>query len=333
MPLRSFLFAPGNHPRRVEKALSLDADAVILDLEDAVAIAEKPATRAAVVAAYARAAHRAALCPGQCRRHRVLLWRPGRDRAARARRHHPAQGRKRRRRSQTIDWLLAQSRTRARPAGRRHRSDPDHRDGARACTQIDAILGAGTRVRHCRVRRRRFHARRQHDLEPRRERAGLCPRARSSPQSAPPASRRRSTRCGSICRTRRGSKPRPGTALGFGFQGKMCIHPNQIAVVNRVFTPSDAEIDFAERVVAAFAEAEAGGQRGDPARRQVHRLPDRLSRAARAATRWRRSARGSADDDATDQTGPLERHHRPRSVQLSRRALRLHAAGRSRRRR
>jgi citrate lyase subunit beta/citryl-CoA lyase len=28
------------------------------------------------------------------------------------------------------------------------------------------------------------------------------------------------------------------TALGFGFQGKMSIHPNQIAVVNRVFTPS-----------------------------------------------------------------------------------------------
>ena len=48
---RSFLFAPGNHARRVEKALGLDADAVILDLEDAVAIAEKPATRAVVVQA------------------------------------------------------------------------------------------------------------------------------------------------------------------------------------------------------------------------------------------------------------------------------------------
>jgi citrate lyase subunit beta/citryl-CoA lyase len=48
---RSFLFAPGNHTRRVEKALSLDADAVILDLEDACPIAEKKATRAVVVAA------------------------------------------------------------------------------------------------------------------------------------------------------------------------------------------------------------------------------------------------------------------------------------------
>ena len=36
--LRSLLFTPGNHPRRVEKALSLPADGVILDLEDAVAV-------------------------------------------------------------------------------------------------------------------------------------------------------------------------------------------------------------------------------------------------------------------------------------------------------
>ncbi|MBV8334002.1 MAG: CoA ester lyase, partial [Alphaproteobacteria bacterium] len=54
-PLRSFLFAPGNHPRRVANALSLNADAVILDLEDAVATAEKSATRGAVVAALALA--------------------------------------------------------------------------------------------------------------------------------------------------------------------------------------------------------------------------------------------------------------------------------------
>src|SRR6266852_6160151 len=53
-PFRSFPFAPGNHARRVEKALSLDADAVILDLEDAVATAEKRATRDAVIAALVR---------------------------------------------------------------------------------------------------------------------------------------------------------------------------------------------------------------------------------------------------------------------------------------
>ena len=48
-------------------------------------------------------------------------------------------------------------------------------------------------------------------------------------------------------------------ALAYGYQGKMCIHPNQIGVVNRVFTPSDVEIAFAERVAAAFEKAEAEG--------------------------------------------------------------------------
>jgi citrate lyase subunit beta/citryl-CoA lyase len=39
----------------------------------------------------------------------------------------------------------------------------------------------------------------------------------------------------------------------------MCIHPEQIVVVNRVFTPSEAEVAFAERVTAAFAKAEGEG--------------------------------------------------------------------------
>jgi hypothetical protein len=53
-PLRSLLFAPANHARRSEKALSLDADAVILDLEDACPIAEKIATRQLAAAAMTR---------------------------------------------------------------------------------------------------------------------------------------------------------------------------------------------------------------------------------------------------------------------------------------
>src|ERR1700712_323899 len=50
--MRSLLFAPGNHARRVEKALGLPADGVILDLEDAVAASEKATTRALVVEAF-----------------------------------------------------------------------------------------------------------------------------------------------------------------------------------------------------------------------------------------------------------------------------------------
>ena len=48
---RTYLFCPGNHPRKVEKVFGAGADVVILDLEDAVAIAEKPATRAVAVEA------------------------------------------------------------------------------------------------------------------------------------------------------------------------------------------------------------------------------------------------------------------------------------------
>ncbi len=36
-PLRAWLFVPGNRPERYAKALGSGADAVIIDLEDAVA--------------------------------------------------------------------------------------------------------------------------------------------------------------------------------------------------------------------------------------------------------------------------------------------------------
>jgi citrate lyase subunit beta/citryl-CoA lyase len=51
---RSFLFTPGNHPRRVDKVFAAGADAAILDLEDAVAVSEKATTRASIVAALQR---------------------------------------------------------------------------------------------------------------------------------------------------------------------------------------------------------------------------------------------------------------------------------------
>lgn len=42
---RSFLFVPGNRPERFDKAVSSGADIVVIDLEDAVAPADKPAAR------------------------------------------------------------------------------------------------------------------------------------------------------------------------------------------------------------------------------------------------------------------------------------------------
>ncbi len=39
-----------------------------------------------------------------------------------------------------------------------------------------------------------------------------------------------------------------------GFIGKIAIHPDQSAVINRAFTPSDVEVAFARRVVAMFEQ-------------------------------------------------------------------------------
>ncbi|MCR8724057.1 HpcH/HpaI aldolase/citrate lyase family protein [Frigidibacter sp. ROC022] len=45
-----------------------------------------------------------------------------------------------------------------------------------------------------------------------------------------------------------------------GFDGKTLIHPAQLAIANRVFAPTEAEIDLARRQIAAWTEAEAKGQ-------------------------------------------------------------------------
>jgi citrate lyase subunit beta/citryl-CoA lyase len=48
-------------------------------------------------------------------------------------------------------------------------------------------------------------------------------------------------------------------ARSLGFDGKWCIHPAQIAVVNEAFSPTEKEVDWAKKVVAAYDEASAEG--------------------------------------------------------------------------
>jgi citrate lyase subunit beta/citryl-CoA lyase len=42
-------------------------------------------------------------------------------------------------------------------------------------------------------------------------------------------------------------------ARRLGFGGKLCIHPKQVGPVNRGLAPSDADLDWARRVLAAAA--------------------------------------------------------------------------------
>jgi citrate lyase subunit beta / citryl-CoA lyase len=50
------------------------------------------------------------------------------------------------------------------------------------------------------------------------------------------------------------------SAKELGFEGKGCIHPRQVPVVNDEFTPSTAEIEKAQQIVLAFKEAQTQGR-------------------------------------------------------------------------
>ena len=49
-------------------------------------------------------------------------------------------------------------------------------------------------------------------------------------------------------------------AAALGYEGKWAIHPSQIAMANEVFSPTDKEVEKAERMVTALKEAEEQGK-------------------------------------------------------------------------
>lgn len=49
-------------------------------------------------------------------------------------------------------------------------------------------------------------------------------------------------------------------AADLGFDGKTLIHPRQVATANQVFGPAESDVDWARRVIAAHADAVARGR-------------------------------------------------------------------------
>ncbi|KAG9690747.1 hypothetical protein KCU69_g9762, partial [Aureobasidium melanogenum] len=45
-----------------------------------------------------------------------------------------------------------------------------------------------------------------------------------------------------------------------GYNGKQCIHPSQVELVQNIFSPSQEEVDYAVRVVIADEKADAQGR-------------------------------------------------------------------------
>tara|TARA_B100000686_G_scaffold10950_1_gene10974 strand:- start:4990 stop:5841 length:852 start_codon:yes stop_codon:yes gene_type:complete len=55
-----------------------------------------------------------------------------------------------------------------------------------------------------------------------------------------------------------GLKKEAQQSKNLGFSGKGSIHPKQISILNNIFTPSEKEIDYANKVIKAFNEASDG---------------------------------------------------------------------------
>lgn len=262
---RSFLFAPGNVARRVAKALTLEADAVIFDLEDSVAIAEKAGTRAVVARAleqprrgrgYVRVnAPSTPFCFGDLRE----VLHAGVDGVVLPKVESAAD-------LHAIDWLMWNlERERGIPEGSIDLMPQI--ETAAGLHRIDRVLQARSLRPYkgqWRVRRAAFGAAdyahelgltvgaEEAELAEARARVVLASRAAGleGPIDSPWFHLKDTEGFGrALERSRRG-----------GFQGRLCVHPDQIASVNTAYMPSAAELARAERVVAAFREAEAKGE-------------------------------------------------------------------------
>jgi len=253
---RSFLFAPGNHARKVMKVFDCGADHVILDLEDAVAKAEKVATRALVVdalkrprrgGAYIRVnAFHTEFCYGDA----VAVVGPGLDGIILPMVESREQ-------IVAFDWLVGSlERERGMPPGGID-IIPIIETG-KGIANAQTIAAAGTRVK-----RMAFGAG-DYTLDMNMEwtlaeselehaRAEMAVASRAAGLEAPIDT------VWVHIKDLEGVASSAKRARQLGFQGKMCIYPPQVELVNRAFTPTEKEIAFARRVVAAFEKAEREG--------------------------------------------------------------------------
>ena len=253
---RSYLFAPGNHERRVEKALGLGADVVILDLEDAVAISEKKSTRELInktleqprnCAVFVRVnAYDTEFCYGDI----CSIVSENLDGIVLPKLESLEDLR-------SIDWLLGNlEQERALPNGSIDLMPiietavglVNIREIARADTRVKRLaFGGGDYTRDLGmewtlkedellpVRSEMVLASRFGKLEPPVDTVFIHIKEHDAFRSS----------CSNI--------------LGLGFQGKMCIHPDQVPVTNETFTPDPEEVKWSQRVIDEFAKAEKAG--------------------------------------------------------------------------
>lgn len=248
-PYRSVLYIPGSKERALEKAKTLPVDAIIFDLEDAVAVDEKANARRLLAETLVEGGYGpraqivringfdtewgaedleviAAAAPEA-----VLLPKvnSGQDIAALARRldAHPAT-------SETVIWAMMET-----PLGILNAAEiaaaPRMAGFVMGTNDLAKDLGSRTRGAMLTALQHSLLAARAHGIV-----------AVDGVYNA--------------FRDEEGLRAECEEGRDMGFDGKTLIHPAQVATANAVFAPSEAEIELARRQIAAFDEAVASGQ-------------------------------------------------------------------------
>ena len=252
-PRRSVLYMPGANERALEKAQTIPADALILDLEDAVSPDAKPDARDRVCAAAAGGGY--GLREVTIRANGIgTPWHDD-DLAAIAKAGPDAVV------VPKID----------RPEDVHAVEQALERAGAPDRTRIWAMLETPTAMLHaeaiCRASERltvlvmgtndlvkELHAAHVPGREPLLTGLGLCLLAARATGKVILDGVYNDIKDGDGF----AAECRQGAALGF--DGKTLIHPSQVEPCNEIYAPSAEEIDKAGRIIAAFEEAEATGR-------------------------------------------------------------------------
>ncbi len=248
-PYRSALYIPAARARTMEKARGLPVDAIIFDLEDAVAAAEKPAARSLLASALTEGGFGTR---DQIVRINDLSTDWGREDLATIARTGP----------QAI--LLPKVNAAADIAAL-----ASWLDTAKGCehTRIWAMmetpLGILNAAQIAAAPRMAGFVMGTNDLA-----KDLGARTREAMTTALQLCLLAARAHGLVCldgvynsfRDDAGLRAECIEARDFGFDGKTLIHPAQIAIANATFAPSAAEIDLAQRQITAYEDATARGE-------------------------------------------------------------------------
>lgn len=245
-PLRSVLYIPASKPRALDKARGLPVDAIIFDLEDAVSVDEKVASRAILAEALSAGGYGARM---KIIRINGLDTQWGKDDAIAAIK-------------MDADAILLPK-----------VSSPEDLDALADITgdmplwammetpagMINApAIGAHPRLQGMVMGTndlaKELQTRHRADRLPLQAGLGLCLLAAKAND------------CVIIDGVYNAFKDDEGLKVecdqgrDMGFDGKTLIHPAQVEVTNTAFSPTEAEVDLARRQIAAFNEVEATGQ-------------------------------------------------------------------------